>query len=141
MQQVGPVNWQKLAGITQPINAAKLFVLDPLAVLAKTTPALAAALATYTSAPASQQLNWATAYDKATAPGAQKVPFNGGHLNVPAAGPVPVHDGLRAGRWPRSGALDADLLAQRQFYGTDFTKPLLFIADGGYYASLATTCT
>jgi hypothetical protein len=38
----------------------------------------------------------------------------------------------------RSGALDTDLLAQRAFYGTDFTKPLLFIADGGYYAQLAT---
>jgi hypothetical protein len=37
----------------------------------------------------------------------------------------------------RSGALDADLLAQRPFYGTDFTKPLLFIADGAYYANLA----
>ena len=41
----------------------------------------------------------------------------------------------------RSGALDADLLAQRQFYGTDFTKPLLFIDDGAYYANLATPCT
>jgi len=38
----------------------------------------------------------------------------------------------------RSGALDSDLLAQRQFYGTDFTKPLLFIADGSYYNQLAT---
>jgi hypothetical protein len=37
----------------------------------------------------------------------------------------------------RSGALDADLLAERQFYGTDFTKPLLFIADGEYYANQA----
>ncbi len=37
----------------------------------------------------------------------------------------------------RSGSLDSDLLAQRQFYGTDFTKPLLFIADGGYYMNLA----
>jgi hypothetical protein len=37
----------------------------------------------------------------------------------------------------RGGALDADLFAQRSFYGTDFTKPLLFIADGGYYANLA----
>ena len=27
----------------------------------------------------------------------------------------------------RSGALDADLLAQRAFYGTNFTKPLLFM--------------
>ena len=38
----------------------------------------------------------------------------------------------------RSGAIDTDLLAQRQFYGTDFTKPLLFIEDGQYYANLAT---
>ncbi len=38
----------------------------------------------------------------------------------------------------RSGSLDSDLLAQRQFYGTDFTKPLLFIADGGYYVTQAT---
>jgi quinol-cytochrome oxidoreductase complex cytochrome b subunit len=136
VQQVGPVNWQKVAGITQPINAAKLFVLDPLAVQAKSSPAVAAALATYTAAPASQQLKWATAYDKATAPGAKKVPFNGGNLNVPAAGPVPV---MMAGELAmgRSGALDTDLLAQRQFYGTDFTKPLLFIADGGYYATQA----
>jgi quinol-cytochrome oxidoreductase complex cytochrome b subunit len=136
VQQVGPVNWQKLAGITQPVNAAKLFVLDPLAVQAKASPAVAAALAAYTSAPASQQQTWAAAYDKATAPGAKKVPFNGGALNLPAAGPVPA---MMAGEllMARSGALDADLLAQRQFYGTDFTKPLLFIADGGYYNTLA----
>ena len=37
-----------------------------------------------------------------------------------------------------AAALDSDLLAQRQFYGTDFTKPLLFIADGGYYFQQAT---
>ena len=39
----------------------------------------------------------------------------------------------------QGGTLDADLLAQTQFYGTNYTKPLLFIADGGYYANLATT--
>jgi hypothetical protein len=38
----------------------------------------------------------------------------------------------------RSGALDADLLAQHPFYGTDFTKPLLFLEDGNYFSSLAT---
>ncbi len=43
----------------------------------------------------------------------------------------------------RSGALDTDLLAQRQFYGTNYTKPLLFIEDGAYFGNLAThsTCT
>jgi hypothetical protein len=37
----------------------------------------------------------------------------------------------------RSGALDGALLSSRQFYGTDYTKPLLFIADGTYLANLA----
>jgi hypothetical protein len=137
VQQVGPVNWQKVAGITQPINAAKDFVLIPLDSLARTTPALATALSTYNAASPAQQNKWATAYANATAPGAKKVPFNGGSLNLPAAGPVPVmmHYELAMAR---SGGLDSDLLAQRQFYGTDFTKPLLFIADGGYYVNLAT---
>ena len=39
----------------------------------------------------------------------------------------------------QSGSLDSDLLSQAKFYGTNYTKPLLFIADGGYYANLATT--
>ena len=32
----------------------------------------------------------------------------------------------------QSGILDTDLLAQRQFHGTNFSKPLLFIEDGSY---------
>jgi len=138
VQQVGPVNWQKLAGITQPINAAKDFVLAPLATQAKTTPALATALATYNAASPAQQNKWATAYADATQPGAKKVPFNNGNLNLPAAGPVPVMMSYELAM-ARSGGLDSDLLAQRQFYGTDFTKPLLFIADGSYYFNKATS--
>src|SRR5579863_3171269 len=136
VQQVGPVNWQNLFGITQPVDSAQLFVLSPLAIQATSDPALKTALATYNGAPAAQQLKWATAYDTATAPGTTKVPFNGGDLSLPAAGPVPV---MMAGElaMARSGALDTDLLAQRQFYGTDYTKPLLYIADGGYYNQLA----
>ena len=79
VQQVGPVNWQKVAGITQPINAAHVFVLGPLSSLARTTPALATALATYNAASPAQQNTWASAYVKATAPGAKKVPFRGGN--------------------------------------------------------------
>ncbi len=37
----------------------------------------------------------------------------------------------------RSGALDTDLLSQQPFYGTNFTKPLLFIEDGAYFAGQA----
>ena len=105
--------------------------------MAKTTPALATALTAYTSASPAQQIRWATAYDKATAGTSTKTPFNNGNLNLPAAGPVPVMMSYELAT-ARSGALDTDLLAQRQFYGTDFTKPLLFLEDGAYFGNLAT---
>jgi hypothetical protein len=38
----------------------------------------------------------------------------------------------------RSGALDADLISGQGFYGTNSTKPLLFLGDGQYFANLAT---
>ena len=37
----------------------------------------------------------------------------------------------------RSGSLDGALLSSRQFYDTNYTKPLLYIADGTYLANLA----
>jgi len=37
----------------------------------------------------------------------------------------------------RSGALDADLINQQTFYGTNYTKPLLFIEDGQYFINKA----
>ncbi|MDX6421673.1 MAG: hypothetical protein QOG28_6293, partial [Trebonia sp.] len=57
----------------------------------------------------------------------------------PAAGDGPV-PALMAGEFTlaRSGALDTDLLSQQPFYGTNFTKPLLFLQDGQYYANQAT---
>jgi cytochrome b/b6/petB-like protein len=135
VQQVGPVNWQTLAGVTQPVNGAQTFVLTPLAKLSANDPALRVALARYNSAPAAQQQRWADAYANAVT----KVKFVNGLPVVPAAsdGPVPVMMASEL-NMARSGGLDSDLLAQRTFYGTDFTKPLLFIADGEYYANLAT---
>ncbi|HXW46440.1 MAG TPA: cytochrome b N-terminal domain-containing protein [Streptosporangiaceae bacterium] len=130
-----PQTWP---GVTQPINAAQTFVLQPLSTLAPTDPSLASALATYTSAPATQQLAWATAYYKAVE---SKMPANPSSIApvVPAAkdGPVPVMLTAELSM-ARSGALDTDLLAGRTFYGTDFTKPLLFIEDGAYFTDKAT---
>ncbi len=134
VQQVGPVNWQKLAGVTQPVNAAQAFVLAPLSKLAPTDASLAAALTRYNNATAAERTRWATAYGSAVT----KVKFPAGQPVVPAANDGPVATMMSAElTMARSGALDADLLAQRPFYGTDFAKPLLFIADGGYYANLA----
>ena len=127
-----PANW---FGVTMPIDTAQTFVLAPLAAVAPTDPALAAALATYNAASASQQNTWATNYGTAVA----KVTFSNGTPVVPAAndGPVPVMLATEL-TLARSGAIDTDLLAQRGFYGTDFTKPLLFLNDGMYYVNAAT---
>src|SRR6266566_3545764 len=124
-----------VAGVVQPINAAQTFVLGPLASMAPTDPTLAAALATYNAASADQQAKWATNYGKAVV----KVTFNNGTPVVPAAddGPVPVMLATEL-TLARSGGIDTDLLAQRPFYGSDFTKPLLFLEDGAYYADKAT---
>jgi hypothetical protein len=124
-----------VAGVRQPINAAQTFVLGPLASVAPTDPTLAAALASYNAASADQQVKWATNYGNAVT----KVTFSNGTPVVPAAndGPVPVMLATEL-TLARSGGIDANLLAQQPFYGTDFTKPLLFLEDGAYYANLAT---
>ena len=124
----------KIIGVTQPVNAAQDFVLGPLTTLAQTDPAVSAPLAAYQAASAAQQLKWANAYATAET----NVKFVNGNPVVPAAddGPVPA---LMASELTlaRSGALDTDLLSQQPFYGTNFTKPLLFIEDGAYFANQA----
>ena len=126
---------QTIPGVTQPVDAAQDFVLGPLATLATTDPGIAAPLAAYRAAPAAQQLTWANAYANAVT----SVKFANGSPVVPAAndGPVPA---LMAGELTlaRSGALDTDLLSQQPFYGTNVTKPLLFIEDGQYFVNQAT---
>lgn len=132
-QRIG-VSWQMLGGVRMPIDAARTFVLSPLSKLAPSDPAVKQALATYEAAGSSTQKAWAQAYLKAVT----KVKFLNGVPVVPRAadGPVPtiVRGELSVAR---SGGLDADLLAQQSFYGTNFTKPLLFIEDGNYFSSLA----
>jgi len=135
VQKVGPVNWQTLSGVTQPLNSAQAFVVSPLSRIASSSPALTAALAQYNSAPPAQQQQWATEYDNAII--ANKLPFNGGDLADAKAGPVPVMMAAEL-QMAQSGQLDAALLAQHPFYGTDYTKPLLFVNDGTYYVNQAT---
>jgi hypothetical protein len=124
-----------IIGVRQPVNAAQDFVIGPLATLAPSDQAIAAPLAAYKAASAAQQLKWANAYAAAVV----KVKFVNGTPVVPGAndGPVPA---LMAGELTlaRSGALDTDLLSQQPFYGTNFTRPLLFIEDGAYFVNKAT---
>jgi hypothetical protein len=133
VQKIG-VSWQMLAGVHQPINAAKTFVLLPLSKIAATNPTLAKALANYETASLSQQQAWDQAYSNALmdATLTYSIPI------LPKAndGPVPVLISTEL-TLAQSGAIDANLLAQQPFYGTNYTKPLLFIEDGNYFSNLA----
>jgi hypothetical protein len=125
---------EDVVGVRQPIDAAQTFVLSPLEKIASTDAALARELDRYRGASAPIQASWNKAYARAVT----KVTFRGGSTVVPQAadGPIP---GMIATELTlaRSGALDADLISNQAFYGTDFTKPLLFLEDGQYFSSLA----
>jgi hypothetical protein len=134
VQKLGP-HWQTLAGVHQPIDAPHTFVIDPLTASAPQAGPLKSALAVWNAASPKQQSAWANAYVDAAA----KVTFRpDGVPVVPPGdhGPVPV---LMASllSLAQAGSLDAGLVARQPFYGTNFTKPLLFLADGGYYADQA----
>ena len=133
VQKIG-VSWQLLAGVHQPINAARTFVLAPLQALGLGNPTLQTALNQYNQVPASQQKNWDTAYLQAV----NHVSFKHGIPIVPKAddGPVPVLVNYELS-YAKSGALDTALLSQQPFYGTDYTKPILFLEDGNYFSSVA----
>jgi hypothetical protein len=124
----------KIPGVRQPIDAAQTFVLAPLEKEAPTSPVLAQALDRYNNASAEVRLSWATAYAKVVT----KVRFAAGAALVPPAadGPVPVLVATELSL-ARSGALDSDLISGQGFYGTNSTKPLLFLEDGQYFSGIA----
>ncbi len=132
-QSIGPFSPEQWLGVHHPIDTANDYVIAPLRTLPD-QPQVEAAVTTYTAASPDQQAKWTAAYEKAVA----NASFGQGALKVPAGpyGPVgPMIRGLTS--MARSGALDGALLSSRQFYGTDYTKPLLFVADGTYLANLA----
>ncbi len=132
-QKIG-ISWQLLAGVTQPINTGQTFVLSPLSKIAPTNKKLSMALDKYEAASTTQRQSWNRAYAKAVT----KVRFVSGVPKLPKtkAGPIPTLITTEL-TLARSGAIDADLLAQQPFYGTNYTKPLLFIEDGNYFSSIA----
>ena len=133
---------QRWLGVSHPIDTAKDYVVGPLETVPG-DPALAAALAQYKAAPETQKKGWAEAYakpleetaiaeeEKKTPPGT--VSESNGLVTVKTAGnagPVPtMMASLLA--LAKSGGVDGSLLTGKQFFQTDYTKPLLFMADGG----------
>src|SRR5579859_436713 len=124
VQYIGPISLQKLFGVHIPVNTAQDYVLGPLSQVAPTNPTWKAALDRFNSASANQQTAWETAYNTALGKAKESPPT----LSVPACtcGPIPTMMTalLQLGQ---RGAMDGLLLTSRQFYQTDYTRPLLFM--------------
>ena len=121
---VAPAAW---AGVTNPIDPPRAFILQPLARVAILNPAVGDALRTYQAAAPAQQQAWLKAYlaalDTAT--------VTGGKVQLPAGeyGPVPA---LMTGMLDlgRAGLLEGSLAdAARLPFTFDFTRALLFFQD------------
>jgi hypothetical protein len=128
------IRLQKWLGVSHPVNTAQDFVLAPLRSMTG-QPALHAAVSTYESVAANQQTAWTSAYEKGLAKASAN---SNGSISVPGSGygPLPtMMNGLLT--FAQGGGLDGALLTSKQFYQTDYTKPLLLLADGGLLANRA----
>ena len=133
VQRIG-ISWQTIGGVRIPIDPAETFVLGPLRKASATSPTLHAALAAYGAASAKTQGAWDQAYSDAVT----HVTFAGAAPIVPSGNYGPVATLLASElALARSGGIDTALISNQSFYGTNFTKPLLFLADGQYYAAAA----
>jgi hypothetical protein len=132
-QQLGPLTLAKWVGDRIPVNTVNDFIIDPLKSLPK-QPALTADLSQWSSASGSARAGWVKNYSQA----ANKMQIVSGQLVVNAtnAGPLPV---MMADlfQMARTGALDQALVTQNGFYTSDYTLPLLFLADGTYLSNIA----
>jgi hypothetical protein len=140
---------QKWLGVSHPINTANDFVIEPLKTVPD-NPGLHSAIAQYEAASEKTQTAWAEAFakpleeyeaaleEKKTPPKTVSVNASTGSVTVQAAGAGPVPS-MMSGLLDlaRSGGLDGSLLTSRQFFQTDYTKPLLFMSDGGLLAERA----
>jgi hypothetical protein len=140
---------QRWLGVSHPIDTAQDYVIGPLETVPG-NPVLQSALAAYRAAPGKTQKAWGEAYakpleeyetateEKKTPPKTVALDPSSGAVTVKAsgAGPVPALMGGLLGL-AQSGGLDGALLTSNQFFQTDYTKPLLFMADGGLLAERA----
>ena len=134
VQHLGFLHLQNWLGISHPINSAQDFVLAPLRSITG-QPALQAAVSTYEAAPAKTQTGWTSAYETALGK-ATTTPSGSISVKPGNYGPLPTMMGSLL-TFAQSGGLDGALLTSKQFYQTDYTKPLLFMADGGVLTNRA----
>ncbi|HZS13282.1 MAG TPA: hypothetical protein VFC09_01660 [Candidatus Dormibacteraeota bacterium] len=127
-------NPQSWAGVHQPVDSSNQFVVQPLQQAAPVDSELKVALDGWANASASQQSTWTDAYTKALA----DATVQDGKVAVKSGdyGPLPVMTD-RLLTIARSGGLDGLLLATDKFFQTDYTRPLLFMGDGGVLSGQA----
>jgi hypothetical protein len=133
-QNIWFIHLQKWLGVSHPVNTAQDFVISPLRSITG-QPILQAAVTAYENAPSKLQTAWTSAYEKGLA---KATASSSGSIAVPRGnyGPVPLMTGSLLA-FAQSGGLDGALLTSKQFYNTDYTKPLLFMADGSVLSDRA----
>ena len=126
-QNIGPINLSKAAGVRIPINPAQSFVIEPLK--SQSDSKIQSALSMWSSASAQVQAKWASTYSDALTKDGKSL-----SLEDPSGkyGPVPTLVTSLYGM-ASTGALDGALTTSDSTLPTNFTKPLLFLADSGSY--------
>ncbi|HVC79417.1 MAG TPA: hypothetical protein VNL35_02820 [Chloroflexota bacterium] len=124
VQSLGPISFQRLAGVRIPINTASDDVLGPLRMVAPLVPSVGSALQSFERAGPTQQTTWETAYGDAL----NKARVRGQSVLLPpgAYGPVaPMLTGLL--NLGRAGLLEPAIDHSGRIYSTDNTRGLLFL--------------
>lgn len=130
-QKLGFIDLQNFSGVRLPIDTANAFVINPL----KALPAPPPALAQWTTASAKQQTSWTDAYTAALTAAPDGDPAK---VAVGDYGPVPAMTSSLL-TMATSGTLDGVIQTGGQPYNLDYTPTILFLGDGSYFPSLATT--
>ncbi|MHB1538050.1 MAG: hypothetical protein ACYCUM_03470 [Solirubrobacteraceae bacterium] len=121
------IHLQSWLGVSHPVDAPREFVLEPLESVPN-DPTLTGALATYRAASVKQRAAWSAAYEQAL----PEASVSGGNLSLPPGSYGPVATMMSSLLvLADSGGVEGELLTSGHFYQTDYTKPLLFLADGG----------
>ena len=128
-QKILGISPAKVVGVHIPINPAQSFVIEPLKISADVP--TRAAIDAWNSASEKARTGWATAYADALAKDGKATSLADTKNEY---GPVPtLVTSLLA--MAKSGGLDGALTTSDTNMPTNFTKPLLFLADGGTYFS------
>ncbi len=149
VQHAAFIHLQEWLGVSHPINAPFDYVIYPLETIPG-DPALKSALAEYVAAPEKMKKAWGEAfakpleeYEKASEekkplPKTVTVDPTTDAVTVQAVGTGPVPTMMSSLlSLAQTGGLEGSLVTSKQFFQTDYTKPLLFMADGGLLAERA----